>query len=142
MYSGCHGNKNQFKTLNECYELCGKFYIVVIFLYNDTISVIIIISLGCSFGQPTKKCSSDICDSSVCTNYPNAVCYLDKCANCSPRYFIENNEITNACGKFLLFIINFKQYIIWYTSIFLVYIYTLVPQVLTVFVLLLVAITL
>ena len=97
-------------------------YIVVIFLYNDTISAIIIISLGCTFGQPTKKCSSDICDSSVCTNYPNAVCYPDKCANCSPRYFIENNEITNACGKFLLFIINFKQYIIWYTSIFLVYI--------------------
>ena len=77
-----------------------------------TISVIIIISLGCSFGQPTKKCSLDICNSSVCTDYPNAVCYLDKCADCSPRYFIENNEITNACGKFLLFIINFKQYII------------------------------
>ena len=87
-----------------------------------TINVIIIISLGCSFGQPTKKCSSDICNGSVCTNYPNAVCYLDKCANCSPRYFIESNEITNACGKFLLFIINFKQYIIWYTSMFLVYV--------------------
>ena len=41
-------------------------------------SVIIIISLGCSFGLSTKKCSSDICDSSVCTNYPNAVCYLDE----------------------------------------------------------------
>ena len=86
------------------------------------ISVIIIISIGCPISLSTKKCSSDICDSSVCTNYPNAVCYLDKCANCSPRYFIESNEITNGCGKFLLFIINFKQYIIWYTFISLVYV--------------------
>ena len=81
-------------------------YIVVIFLCNDTISVITIISLGCSFGQPTKKCSSDICDSNVCTNYPNAVCYTDKCAYCSPRYFIENNEVTNVCGKFLIIYIT------------------------------------
>ena len=67
-----------------------------------TLHVIIKIHVGCSFGQPTKKCSSDICDNSVCTNYPNAVCYLDECADCSPRYFIENNEVTNVCGKFLL----------------------------------------
>ena len=64
--------------------------------------VIIIIYIGCSFGQPTKKCSSDICNSSVCTNYPNAVCYPDECADCSPRYFIENNEVTNTCSKFWL----------------------------------------
>ena len=24
VYSGCHGNKNQFRTLNECIELCGE----------------------------------------------------------------------------------------------------------------------
>ena len=64
--------------------------------------IIIIIYVGCSFGQPTKKCSSDICDSSVCTNYPNAICYPDECADCSPRYFIGNNEVTNVCGKFLV----------------------------------------
>ena len=59
------------------------------------------ISLGCSFGQPTKKCSSDICDSSV---FPNAICYHDDCTDCSLRYFIEDNEVTNACGKFLFFL--------------------------------------
>ena len=64
--------------------------------------IIIIIHVGCSFGQPTKKCSSDVCDSSVCTNYPNAVCYPDECADCSPRYFIGNSEVTNVCGKLLL----------------------------------------
>ena len=36
IYSGCHGNKNQFDTLNECINLCSElFYIVVIFLCND-----------------------------------------------------------------------------------------------------------
>ena len=69
----------------------------------NTIIVIIIISLGCLFGQPTNKCSSVTCDSSVCTNYPNAVCYHDECADCSPRYFIEDNEVTNACGKLFVF---------------------------------------
>ena len=67
-----------------------------------TISVIFIFYLGCSFGQPTKKCSSDICDSSVCTDHPNAVCFPDECANCSTRYFNENDEVTNVCGKLLL----------------------------------------
>ena len=57
---------------------------------------------GCSFRQPNKTCSSDICNSSVCTNYPDAVCYPDECKNCSLRYFIGNNEVTNDCGRFLL----------------------------------------
>ena len=64
--------------------------------------VIIIIYVGCSFGQPTKKCSLDICDGSVCTDYPDAVCYRDECTDCSPRYFIGNTEVTNVCGKFLV----------------------------------------
>ena len=32
IYGGCHGNKNRFGTLNECINLCGELYIVVIFL--------------------------------------------------------------------------------------------------------------
>ena len=64
--------------------------------------IIIIIHVGCLFGQPTKKSSSDICDSNVCTNYSNTVYYPDVCADCSPRYFIENNEVTNVRGKFLV----------------------------------------
>ena len=35
IYSGCHGNKNQFWTLNECINLCGELYITVIFLYDN-----------------------------------------------------------------------------------------------------------
>ena len=30
IYGGCHGNQNQFGTLNECIDLCGELYIVVI----------------------------------------------------------------------------------------------------------------
>ena len=30
IYGGCHGNKNQFGTLNECIDLCGELYIVAI----------------------------------------------------------------------------------------------------------------
>ena len=63
---------------------------------------VIVIHLGCSFGQPTNKCSSDICDSSVCIDYPDAVCYPDECSDCSPRYYYKNNEVTNICGKFLI----------------------------------------
>ena len=83
--------------------------------------IIIIIYVGCSFGQPTKKCSSDICDSSVCTNYPNAVCYPDECADCSPRYFIGNDEVTNVCGKFLLLYKKFVAIKIDYTPLYHVY---------------------
>ena len=72
---------------------CNNLYTIVIFLYNDYISVIIIIHVGCSFGQTTKKCSSDICDSIVCTNYRNAVCYPDECANCFRRYFNGNRQM-------------------------------------------------
>ena len=86
--------------------LMNALIFVVSYMYCSniiiTIHVIIIIYVGCSFGQPTKKCSSDICDGSVCTNYPNAVCYSDECADCSPRYFIGNDEVTNVCGKFLV----------------------------------------
>ena len=46
--------------------------------------------IGCSFGQLTKKCSSDICNRRVGTDYPNVVCYSDECVDCSSRYFIEN----------------------------------------------------
>ena len=82
------------------------------------IYVTIIIHIGCSFGKPTKKCSSDICNGSVCIGYLNAVCYPDECADCSPRYFIGNNEVTNACGN-LLFVykklyINFKKFLFIY----------------------------
>ena len=65
-------------------------------------SITIIIYIGCSFGQPTKKCSSDTCDRSVCTDYPDAVCYPDECSNCSPRYIYDNYEVTNVCGRFLI----------------------------------------
>ena len=63
--------------------------------------VFIIFTIGCSFVQQSKKCGSDICNRSVCTNYPDAVCYPDVCADCSPRYFIGNNEVTNDCGRFI-----------------------------------------
>ena len=26
IYGGCNGNKNQFRTLNECNKLCGELY--------------------------------------------------------------------------------------------------------------------
>ena len=60
-----------------------------------------ILHIDCSFGQPINNCSSDICNRSVCTNYPNEFCYPDECEDCSLRYFIGNNEVTNDCGKFL-----------------------------------------
>ena len=58
--------------------------------------------LGCPYGQPTKKCSADICTNSVCIDYPNAVCYPDVCGNCSPRYFYKTIEVTNVCGMLLM----------------------------------------
>ena len=70
--------------------------------------IFLFFNIGCSFGQPNKKCSSDICYKHVCTNYPDAVCYPDECTGCTPRYFIGNNEVTDVCGEFLLFIIKFK----------------------------------
>ena len=34
IYGGCHGNKNQFQTLNECNDICGELYIYKdIYLY-------------------------------------------------------------------------------------------------------------
>ena len=35
IYGGCHGNNNQFGTLNECIDLCGELYILVILLYDN-----------------------------------------------------------------------------------------------------------
>lgn len=57
-------------------------------------------TLGCSFGlDPGRICSSDICDSTKCKDYPNAACYPDVCSDCSPRYFVRNTEVTETCGK-------------------------------------------
>ena len=60
--------------------------------------------LECPFrtGQSIKHCSVDVYTNSVCTDYPNAVCYSDVCGDCSPRYFYKNIEVTNVCGKFLM----------------------------------------
>ena len=35
IYGGCYGNKNQFHNLNECNELCGELYIVVITIHSQ-----------------------------------------------------------------------------------------------------------
>ena len=62
--------------------------------------------IGCPFGIKPKKCSSDKC--SVCTDFPDAVCYPDQCSDCSPRYFMGNNDVTNICGKSYIFKCNVR----------------------------------
>ena len=74
-------------------------YITKLYLGNYVFNIF---NIGCSFGQAINNCSLNICNRSICTNYPDAVCYPDECADCSPRYFFGYNEVTNDCGKFFL----------------------------------------
>ena len=68
-----------------------KVYVLISFLHGY---------LGCPFGiKPKKKCRSNVCDSSVCTTYPDAVCFLDECSDCSPRYLMGNSDVTEFCCK-------------------------------------------
>ena len=45
------------------------------------------------------QCISNPCDNSMCPAYPNAVCEVDTCGDCSARYYNnELTEVTDMCG--------------------------------------------
>ena len=93
-YSGCGGNSNRFFTLEKCINTCGKYNmsLVIISTYGY---------IGCSFGTISLNCKSNLCSTSKCPEFPNAICEVDKCTNnnCSARYFVAFKEVTNICGK-------------------------------------------
>ena len=34
IYGGCHGNRNQFHTLNECIDICGELYVYIVIMFT------------------------------------------------------------------------------------------------------------
>ena len=44
------------------------------------------------------NCSSDVCKaSSSCPNHPGALCVIDNCGSCKPRFYVGKEEVTASC---------------------------------------------
>ena len=96
MYGGCQGNNNNFKSFQECIEMCSKFVHYVktfdnAFKPKDS---------SCPEGFSKIRCSSDFCKTSSCPNYPDALCVVRSCGQCSVHYYNASGvEITEMCCK-------------------------------------------
>ena len=42
-------------------------------------------------------CSSDICEAKTCPNHPKALCVINYCGSCEPRFFVGKEEVTASC---------------------------------------------
>ena len=88
-YSSCDGNSNRFSTLKQCINTCGK--------YNMSLVIITIYGyVGCSLGTTSSNCRINLCSTSKCPEFPNAICEVNKftTTNCSTRYFVSFKELT------------------------------------------------
>ena len=65
------------REMRTDFSLLMNVMIIVISLKSPCINLIFHGHLGCPFDVKPKKCRSNICDSSVCTAYPDVICVFD-----------------------------------------------------------------
>ena len=53
----------------------------------------------CPPDKPPVKCFVDPCQFAKCPAHPNAKCVSDFCGGCNARFFEDDEEVTDTCGK-------------------------------------------
>ena len=62
--------------------------------------VISMTSTGCADGSLPVNCLIDPCQVNSCLLFPTATCEADYCGGCNARFYMNDVEVTHACGKF------------------------------------------